>query len=117
MIEVPVPEGVGSDVRALVGVLHEVEDLYHPQRGEGLGPYAHRALLALLGEDVLVVALPHAHEQPVVVRVEELVAGALRAVGVAGCATDRRQEHGLVVPVEVHFVGAPLRAGGRVTLQ
>ena len=34
--------------------------------------------LALLGEDVLVVALPHGHEQAVVVGVEELVAGALR---------------------------------------
>ena len=68
------------------GILHEVVDLLQAQRREGLGPHAHRALHALLGEDVLVVALAHADEQAVVVGVKELVAGALDAVVLAGRA-------------------------------
>ena len=86
------------------------------QRGEGLGPHAHRALLALLREHVLVVALPHANEQTVIVGVEELVAGALHAIVVPGRAADVAQEIGLVVAVEVHLVGTALRSGGGVAL-
>ena len=106
----PVPEGVGGDVRSLERILHEVEDLLQAQRGERLGPDAHRAVRALLGEDVLVVALPHADEQAVVVGVEEIVAGALRAVVVADGARHRREELRLVVAVEMNLV---VRAVGR----
>ena len=61
----------------------QVEDLLQAQLGEWLRPHPHRAFLALLREDVLVVALPHGDEQAVVVGVEELVARAFHAVVVA----------------------------------
>ena len=59
---------------------------------------------ALLGEDVLVVALPQADEQAVVVGVEELVPRALRRRCYCRGAVDGRQELRLVVAVEVHLV-------------
>ena len=104
MVDLPVPEGVGCDVRPLERVLHQVEDLLHAQRGERLRPETHRPFLALLGEDILVVALAIGHEQTVVVGVKKVVARALHAVVVAHRSFNRREEFALVVAVKMDLI-------------
>ena len=104
VVDLPIPEGVGRDVRTLERVLHQVEDLLQAQRRERLGPDTHRPFLALLGKDILVVALAIGHEQTVVVGVKKVVACALHAVVLAHRSFNRREEFALVVAVEVDLI-------------
>ena len=108
VVDLPIPEGIGRDVGPFVRVLHEVEDLLQAQRRERLGPDTHRPFLALLREDILVVAFAHGDEQAVIVGVEEFVAGALHAVVVASGSFDRSEKLALVVAVEMDLVVLPL---------
>jgi hypothetical protein len=74
------------------------------KRRERLGPDTHRPFLALLRENVFVVAFAHGDEQAIIVGVEELVTGALDAVVVAGGSFDRSEKLTLVVAVEMDLV-------------
>ena len=80
VIDDPVPVCIGSDIRALKGVLHKVIQLRQAQEGERLSPHAHCSFQSLLGEGALIVADAHAHKQAVVVGVEEGFASAFDAV-------------------------------------
>jgi hypothetical protein len=64
MIELPVPEGVGRDVRPLERILEQVKYLLQAKLDEGLGPDAQRSSQALLGVDIFVVALRKATSRP-----------------------------------------------------
>ena len=113
VVNLPIPESIGRNVGTFVRVLHKVEDLLQAQRRERLGPDTHRPFLALFRENVFVVALAHGDEQAVVVGVEELIAGALHAVVVAGGSFYRSEKLTLVVAVEMDLV---CLAVSRVTL-
>jgi hypothetical protein len=94
VIELPVPESIGRDVGSLERVLHEVENL--------------------LGENVFVITVPVGHQQPIVVGVEEPVAGAFRPVIVRSAPTDVAQELRLIVAVEVNLVVDAIRRIARL---
>jgi hypothetical protein len=70
VVKLPVPESIGRDVGSLERVLHEVENLLQAERRKRLSPKTHRALHALLGKDVFVVAVPVGYEQTIIVGVE-----------------------------------------------
>ena len=97
MIEHPVVVGVRCNVRPLVGVQPEVEDLRYTERGERLGPDAHGAGGPLFHERQLPVVVAQAGHLLVVVDVNERVPRALRGLP--------RQVRHEVVAVEVDLVG------------
>ncbi|MDT4879241.1 hypothetical protein FQZ97_1148920 [compost metagenome] len=80
-----------------------MEDLRHPQAGEGLAPDLQAARCALFAPDDLPIGEAHAYQFRLVVEVVELVAGAL--VGLAG------HEVQLVVAVQVHLEGLATQVG------
>jgi hypothetical protein len=64
----------------------------------------HRALHALLGEDVFVVTLPKGDQQSIVAGIEVIVARAFGAVVVRGTTVHGLQEGRLIVAVEMYLV-------------
>ena len=96
MVEQPVVVGVRGDVRPLVRVGPQVEDLRHPQHRVRLGPDVERAAGALLQEDELPVVVAQRRQVTVVGDVEEVLART--GVGAAGDVVE------LVVAVQVHLV-------------
>jgi hypothetical protein len=66
--------GVRGNVRALVRIRPQIEELWNAQLGERLGPDAQRAIGVLLLEYDLPVLVAHGDEIAVVVEVHELLA-------------------------------------------
>ena len=77
VVDLPIPEGIRGEVRTFERILHDVENLLQAKGGERLGPESHSAVLALFGENILIVTLPHGHEKAVVVGVKIIINGAL----------------------------------------
>src|SRR5262245_20137410 len=95
MVEPPVVIGVRSDVRLLIRIGPQVEELWKPQGSKRFLPYQQSSLGALFGKNKLPVVVAQADQVGVIIKVVELFARTL--LRLAG------QEWQHVVAVEMHF--------------
>src|SRR5262245_63182201 len=97
MVEPPVVICVRRDVRLLIRIGPQVEELRKPQGSERFLPYQQSSLGALFSENKLPVVVAQADQVGVVIEVVELFARTLL------CLASQEWQH--VVAVEMHLEG------------
>src|SRR6185503_10528204 len=93
----PIVIGVRGDVRPLIGISTEIEDLWKAQIGKGIGPEQQLSAGPLLHEHELPVVIPQSDQLLIVVDIEERLSGTLCSL--PGQVRDE------IVSIEVNLVG------------